>query len=329
MFGLGLLKGLGVTMRHFITSYLYDRKPWEPRYSEEWLEKHQAIEGKGLFTIQYPEQKRKIAETFRFLPFLVYEESKDEPRCTACGICARVCPPQCIWIQRATDEKGRPKAQPSGFWIDATICMSCGYCAEFCPFDAIKMNQEHEVAYTDRDKEMFFDLDRLLQPLEYYAKLRPTDYEREKAARREKEEQKRKAAEARAAAQKEEEAAKAAEAGKAEAEAPAQKEEAVKATEAEKAETEAPAPTGPDDLKRIEGIGPKIAGLLEAAGVKTFAQLSETDVDRIKQILEEADPNLLNLADPSTWPKQARLAATGKWEALEKWQDRLRGGRQG
>jgi NADH-quinone oxidoreductase subunit I len=309
MFGLGLLKGLGVTMRHFITSYLYDRKPWEPRYSEEWLEKHQAIEGKGLFTIQYPEQKRKITETFRFLPFLVYEESKDEPRCTACGICARVCPPQCIWIQRATDEKGRPKAQPAGFWIDATICMSCGYCAEFCPFDAIKMNQEHEVAYTDRDKEMFFDLDKLLRPLEYYAKLRPTDYEREEAARREKEEQKRKAAEARAAAQK--------------------KAEAAKAAEAKKAEAKAPAPTEPDDLKRIEGIGPKIAGLLEAAGVKTFAQLSETDVDRIKQILEEADPNLLNLADPSTWPRQARLAATGKWEALEKWQDRLKGGRQG
>jgi NADH-quinone oxidoreductase subunit I len=309
MFGLGLIKGLTVTMRHFIESYVYDRKPWEPRYSEEWLEKHQAIEGKGLFTIQYPEQKRKITETFRFLPFLVYEESKDEPRCTACGICARVCPPQCIWIQRATDEKGRPKAQPAGFWIDATICMSCGYCAEFCPFDAIKMNQEHEVAYTDRDKEMFFDLDKLLRPLEYYAKLRPTDYEREEAARREKEEQKRKAAEARAAAQK--------------------KAEAAKAAEAKKAEAKAPAPTEPDDLKRIEGIGPKIAGLLEAAGVKTFAQLSETDVDRIKQILEEADPNLLNLADPSTWPRQARLAATGKWEALEKWQDRLKGGRQG
>ena len=44
MFGLGLLKGLSVTMRHFVDSYVYDRKPWEPRYSQEWLDKHQAIE---------------------------------------------------------------------------------------------------------------------------------------------------------------------------------------------------------------------------------------------------------------------------------------------
>jgi predicted metal-dependent phosphoesterase TrpH len=51
-------------------------------------------------------------------------------------------------------------------------------------------------------------------------------------------------------------------------------------------------------------------------------------VDRLKQILEESDPKLLQLADPSTWPRQAKLAATGKWEALGKWQDRLKGGRQ-
>ena len=76
MFGLGLIKGLSVTMRHFIESYIYDRKPWETqRYNEEWLEKHQAIDGKGLFTIQYPEQKRKITENFRFIPMLVYEET--------------------------------------------------------------------------------------------------------------------------------------------------------------------------------------------------------------------------------------------------------------
>ena len=200
MFGFGLLKGLSVTMRHFITSYLYDRKPWEPRYSEEWLEKHQAIDGKGFYTIQYPEQTRKIPENFRYLPMLIYEETADDPRCTACGICARVCPPQCIWIQRATDQRGRPKPKPAGFWIDATICMSCGFCAEFCPFDAIKMNQEHEVAYTDRDKEMFYNLDKLLQPVEYYAELHSTDHEREEAKRRAKEEAKRQAAEARKAA---------------------------------------------------------------------------------------------------------------------------------
>ena len=311
MFGLGMLKGLSVTMRHFIEGYVYDRKPWEPRYNNEWLEKHQAIDGKGLFTIQYPEEKRKITENFRFIPMLVYEETTEDPRCTACGICARVCPPQCIWIQRATDAKGRPKAQPEGFWIDATICMSCGYCTEFCPFDAIKMNQVHEMPTVDRDRDMFYDLEKLLVPVEYYAELHPSDYEAEEAARRAKEEAKRLAAEKRAAAA----AAKKAEAAK-------------KAAEAKKAEADkAVEPSEPDDLTRIEGIGPKISGALQAAGITTFAQLAGTDVDRIKQILEEADPNLLKLADPSTWPRQAKLAASGKWDALERWQERLKGGR--
>ena len=309
MFGLGMLKGLSVTMRHFIEGYIYDRKPWEPRYNNEWLEKHQAVDGKGLFTIQYPEEKRKITETFRFIPMLVYEEKPEEPRCTACGICARVCPPQCIWIQRATDERGRPKAQPAGFWIDATICMSCGFCTEFCPFDAIKMNQNHEIPTVDRDRDMFYDLDKLLVPIEYYAELHPSDYEAEEAARRAKEEAKREAAEKRAAAA----AAKKAEAAK-------------KAAEAKKAEeAKAPEPSEPDDLTRIEGIGPKVSGALQAAGITTYAQLAASDVDGIKKVLEEADPNLLKLADPSTWPRQAKLAASGKWDALERWQERLKG----
>ena len=310
MFGLGMLKGLSVTMRHFVESYLYDRKPWEKRYNDEWLAKHQAIEGKGLFTIQYPEQKRDITENFRFLPMLVYEESQDNPRCTACGICARVCPPQCIWIQRATDERGRPKARPAGFWIDATICMSCGYCAEFCPFDAIKMNQEHETVTTDRDRDMFFDLEKLLVPVETYAKLHPTDFAAEEEVRRAKAEAKRKAAEAKKVA------------------AEKKAEEKVEAEAVEKA-VEVPAPPAkPDDLKRVEGIGPKISGILQAAGISTFAQLADTDEDRLKEILEEADPKLLRLAHPASWPQQARLAAAGKWDELEQYQKTLKRGRK-
>jgi NADH-quinone oxidoreductase subunit I len=316
MFGLGLMKGLGVTMRHFVESFRYDRSPlkwfsFKGRYNQEWLDKRQAIDGKGLFTIQYPEQKRKVTENFRMTPMLIYDETPDEPRCTACGICARVCPPQTIWIQRATDDRGRPQARPAVFCIDATICMSCGFCAEFCPFDAIKMNQEHERAFTDRDKGMFFTMERLLKPVEYYAKLHPTDYAREEAERQAKEEAKRKAAEAKEAAAK-----KKAEAEKAAKAAPAAK------------ETETSETATPDDLARIEGIGPRISDVLLDAGIKTFAQLADINVDRIKEILEKADPNLLRLADPTTWPRQARLAASGKWDALEKYQDRLRGGKE-
>ena len=86
------------------------------------------------------------------------------------------------------------------------------------------------------------------------------------------------------------------------------------------------APPAPDDLTRIEGIGPKIASLLQQAGITTFAQLAETDVDRLRQILDEA--RLLQIADPGTWPEQARLAAAGQWEALEALQEELKGGRR-
>lgn len=82
----------------------------------------------------------------------------------------------------------------------------------------------------------------------------------------------------------------------------------------------------PDDLTRIEGIGPKIASLLQAAGITTFAHLASTDVRRLKRIIAEA--GLTALADPTTWPEQATLAATGQWDALEALQDELKGGRR-
>ncbi len=87
---------------------------------------------------------------------------------------------------------------------------------------------------------------------------------------------------------------------------------------------EPPAPSA-DDLTRIEGIGPKISGVLQEAGIPTFTQLANTEVNRLKEILKEAN---LRLADPSTWPEQAKLAAAGEWEALETLQDNLKGGRR-
>jgi hypothetical protein len=80
----------------------------------------------------------------------------------------------------------------------------------------------------------------------------------------------------------------------------------------------------PDDLTTVEGIGPKTSSVLQEAGIETFAQLAKTDVARLKQILEAAN---LRLADPGSWPEQARLAAAGDWDALKVLQDKLSGGR--
>lgn len=87
-------------------------------------------------------------------------------------------------------------------------------------------------------------------------------------------------------------------------------------------------PSKPDDLKRIEGIGPKMASVLQEAGITTYAQLAKTDVSRLEQILEEADPRLLRLANPTTWPEQAALAAAGEWEALGALQGEFKRGRR-
>jgi predicted flap endonuclease-1-like 5' DNA nuclease len=87
-----------------------------------------------------------------------------------------------------------------------------------------------------------------------------------------------------------------------------------------------PAPSAPDDLKLIEGIGPKIAGILAAAGITTFAQLGATDVSRLKEIIAQA--GLTALADPATWPEQAALASAGKLDELKALQGQLKGGRQ-
>jgi predicted flap endonuclease-1-like 5' DNA nuclease len=78
----------------------------------------------------------------------------------------------------------------------------------------------------------------------------------------------------------------------------------------------------------IEGIGPKIAGVLNVAGIWTFRQLAALSPDSISQILGQADARLLRLADPTTWPEQARLAAAGNMDELQRLQDSLKGGRQ-
>jgi predicted flap endonuclease-1-like 5' DNA nuclease len=84
------------------------------------------------------------------------------------------------------------------------------------------------------------------------------------------------------------------------------------------------APAKKDDLALIEGIGPKIARAFRRAHITTFAQLAGTDVERLRNILSAAKLP----GDPTTWPQQARLAADGKMDELQKLQDQLKGGRQ-
>jgi NADH-quinone oxidoreductase subunit I len=63
--------------------------------------------------------------------------------------------------------------------------MNCGLCAEYCPFDAIKMDHDYEISVYNRLEKNIYDKERLSRPVEYYASIRPTNYNREEAARAE------------------------------------------------------------------------------------------------------------------------------------------------
>ena len=93
----------------------------------------------------------------------------------------------------------------------------------------------------------------------------------------------------------------------------------------EPAKVTEPPPAEPEDLSRIEGIGPKINTVLQEAGITTYSQLSKTDVIHLHKILKEAGLSRFN---PETWPEQAGLAAKGDWDGLTALQEELQGGRR-
>lgn len=183
MNGLGIVKGLGVTLKRFIDTYLEDIRWLGKRYyTKEGVDNRKSAGTRGIFTVQYPEEKLPVPEEFRFLPFLLYEEGPNGEknfRCTSCGICAKVCPPQCIWIVRTNDPStGRPVPTPKEFSIDIDICMNCGFCAEYCPFDAIKMDHDYELSIYDRASKSIYHKNQLAKPVSYYANIRPLNFSR-------------------------------------------------------------------------------------------------------------------------------------------------------
>lgn len=82
-----------------------------------------------------------------------------------------------------------------------------------------------------------------------------------------------------------------------------------------------------DDLKKLEGIGPKIEQILNAAGIQNFEQLAAVSSDYIRPILDAAG-NQFKMHDPKSWPYQAELAAKGEWERLKEYQNLLVAGKE-
>ena len=135
---LDFLKGLWVTLSNFFrTIFLRNR-----------------------VTIQYPEEERDYSERFRGVHILTKHED-GTPKCTACFLCATICPADCIHIEAGEHPNNRVEKIPTRFDIDMLRCVFCGYCVDACPEEAIIMSKEYDLA-TDTREESIFTMEMLL-----------------------------------------------------------------------------------------------------------------------------------------------------------------------
>lgn len=108
----------------------------------------------------YPEEPVPHFPGFRSIPVLKANEETGKLNCTACGLCARSCPPQIIFVESVIGDDGRRKQWPAFFNLDLSRCMVCNLCVEACPFDALEMAADNELsAYDVRD--LFFNMHEL------------------------------------------------------------------------------------------------------------------------------------------------------------------------
>jgi len=160
MLGEGIIKGMAVTAKNFLGSYVSEER---------------------LTTIQYPEERQVLPEAVRQFPFLVFDgnDAMAGLRCVACQICEKECPPKCIYIEKSKDKKpdyiGKPQLYPATFDIDISVCMSCQICVEVCPFDAIKMDTEFELSTSDRFGGLLVNKQQLAKSNAHYHRIHPTE----------------------------------------------------------------------------------------------------------------------------------------------------------
>ncbi len=113
-------------------------------------------------TMQYPDERPKLSSRFRGLPELQIGKDGRE-KCIACGLCAKVCPSQCIYVEGASDEEAQ-RRYPKIYELNASRCIFCGFCEEACPARALMLRDTFELSsYASEnifDKEKLLDLTR-------------------------------------------------------------------------------------------------------------------------------------------------------------------------
>jgi NADH-quinone oxidoreductase subunit I len=166
MYGLGVLKGLWVTLQHYWGSYLFDLADYlkgakafprgvAPGGNAKRLDPHLT----GLFTVQYPEEKYPMFGRFRGPLVQLRDPETGRTRCTACGMCEKACPHGVIF-DIVGEGKGKEK-RATKYSYHLGRCIFCRLCVEACPFDAIELSREYELASYEDD--FVLDLEKLLE----------------------------------------------------------------------------------------------------------------------------------------------------------------------
>ena len=124
MWGLGILKGMVITMRNML---------------------------RGPITVQYPDERIELPERARWAVAPKYDE-EGRPKCTACTNCVRACPDGILGLDVTTAEDKTKHIDE--FTYELGACMMCGLCVEACPFDALEMSHDYELSVTDPEDMM-------------------------------------------------------------------------------------------------------------------------------------------------------------------------------
>lgn len=135
-----LIRGMGVTLRHFFVNTFTSR---------------------DIVTVRYPEQKREYPLRFRGVHRLM-QRADGTPRCVACMMCSTICPANCIHIVAGERPDGSIEKMPVRFEIDELVCVVCGLCVESCPCDAIRMDTGVHMPPIEQRYEALLDKDHLL-----------------------------------------------------------------------------------------------------------------------------------------------------------------------